>query len=159
MNYGTLLCSLWQLFKTKSVLRRRSLYQACLFGAFSLFWTVVPLWLAHHFHLSQQGIALFAFAGVAGAIAAPVAGRLADRGWTKPLTGMAIGIAVLAFVITHIFEDNPVLSLTMFVIAAIALDMAVSGNLVLGQRAVYALGSDIRGRVNGIFMPSKNVSN
>ncbi|MGE1063561.1 MFS transporter [Megasphaera paucivorans] len=152
MNYGTLLCSLWQLFKTKSVLRRRSLYQACLFGAFSLFWTVVPLWLAHHFHLSQQGIALFAFAGVAGAIAAPVAGRLADRGWTKPLTGMAIGIAVLAFVITHIFEDNPVLSLTMFVIAAIALDMAVSGNLVLGQRAVYALGSDIRGRVNGIFM-------
>lgn len=65
---------------------------------------------------------------------------------------MAIGIAVLAFVITHIFEDNPVLSLTMFVIAAIALDMAVSGNLVLGQRAVYALGSDIRGRVNGIFM-------
>ncbi|MCI1821738.1 MAG: MFS transporter [Megasphaera sp.] len=152
MNYGTLLRSLWKLFKTKSVLRRRSLYQACLFGAFSLFWTVVPLWLTHHFHLSQQGIALFAFAGVAGAIAAPIAGRLADRGWTKPLTGMAIGIATLAFVITHIFEDNPALSLIMFVIAAITLDMAVSGNLVLGQRAVYALGSDIRGRVNGIFM-------
>jgi predicted MFS family arabinose efflux permease len=152
MNYSALLGSLWELFKTKSVLRRRSLYQACLFSAFSLFWTVTPLWLASHFHLSQQGIALFAFAGVAGAIAAPIAGRLADRGWTKPLTGMAIGIAALSFVITHIFEDNPTLSLFMLVIAAITLDMAVSGNLVLGQRAVYALGSDIRGRVNGIFM-------
>ncbi len=30
--------------------------------------------------------------------------------------------------------------------------MSVSGNLVLGQQAVYALGDEIRGRVNGIFM-------
>ena len=152
MNYGELLSSLWSLFKTKPVLRRRSLYQACLFGAFSLFWTVIPLWLASHFHLSQQGIALFALAGVAGAVAAPIAGRLADKGWTKKLTGLAIVIAALSFLLTHLFEDNLTISLIMLVIAAITLDMAVSGNLVLGQRAVYALGNEIRGRVNGIFM-------
>ncbi|MNC59335.1 hypothetical protein D3C75_1091370 [compost metagenome] len=40
----------------------------------------------------------------------------------------------------------------LFCIAAIILDMAVSGNLVLGQQAIYALGDDIRGRVNGMFM-------
>jgi len=152
MKYGELLRSLWSLFKTKAVLRRRSFYQACLFGAFSLFWTVIPLWLASHFHLSQQGIALFAFAGVAGAIAAPVAGRLADRGWTKPLTGAALVLAALSFLLTHIVEDTSTTALAMLVIAAITLDMAVSGNLVLGQRAIYALGSDIRGRVNGLFM-------
>ena len=152
MNYGELLSSLWSLFKTKAVLRRRSLYQACLFGAFSLFWTVIPLWLASHFHLSQQGIALFALAGVAGAIAAPIAGRLADKGWTKILTGVAIVIAALSFLLTHIFEDHSTISLAMLVVAAITLDMAVSGNLVLSQRAIYSLGSEIRGRVNGIFM-------
>ena len=152
MNYGELLSSLWSLFKTKAVLRRRSLYQACLFGAFSLFWTVIPLWLASHFHLSQQGIALFALAGVAGAIAAPIAGRLADKGWTKILTGVAIVIAALSFLLTHIFEDHSTISLAMLVVAAITLDMAVSGNLVLGQRAIYSLGSEIRGRVNGVFM-------
>lgn len=152
MNYGELLNSLWSLFKTKAVLRRRSLYQACLFGAFSLFWTVIPLWLASHFHLSQQGIALFALAGVAGAVAAPIAGRLADKGRTKLLTGLAIVIAIISFLLTHIFEEPSALSLGMSVVAAIALDMAVSGNLVLGQRAIYSLGSEIRGRVNGVFM-------
>ena len=152
MNYGELLSSLWSLFKTKAVLRRRSLYQACLFGAFSLFWTVIPLWLASDFHLSQQGIALFALAGVAGTIAAPIAGRLADKGWTKILTGVAIVIAALSFLLTHIFEDHSTISLAMLVVAAITLDMAVSGNLVLSQRAIYSLGSEIRGRVNGIFM-------
>jgi predicted MFS family arabinose efflux permease len=152
MNYAELLSSLWSLFKTKPILRRRSLYQACLFGAFSLFWTVMPLWLASHFHLSQQEIALFALAGVAGAIAAPIAGRLADKGWTKILTGVAIVIAALSFLLTHIFDDHSAISLAMLVIAAITLDMAVSGNLVLGQRAIYSLGSEIRGRVNGVFM-------
>jgi len=152
MNYGELLSSLWSLFKTKAVLRRRALYQACLFGAFSLFWTVIPLWLASHFQLSQQGIALFALAGVAGAVAAPIAGRLADKGWTRLLTGLAIMIAIVSFLLTHIVEEPSTLSLGLSVVAAIALDMAVSGNLVLGQRAIYSLGSEIRGRVNGVFM-------
>lgn len=152
MKYSDLIYSLWSLFKTEAVLRRRAFYQASLFGAFSLFWTVIPLFLASHFHLSQQGIALFSLAGVAGAIAAPIAGRLADKGWTKRLTGLAIIIAILSFLLTHIVEDSSVLALTLLVIAAITLDMAVSGNLVLGQRAIYSLGSEIRGRVNGVFM-------
>lgn len=152
MRYVDLISSLWFLFETKSVLRRRAFYQACLFGAFSLFWTVIPLWLADHFHLSQQGIALFALAGVAGAIAAPIAGRLADKGWTKRLTGLAILVAILSFLITHIYQDSSAYALAILVIAAITIDMAVSGNLVLSQRAIYSLGGDIRGRVNGVFM-------
>lgn len=152
MNYADLMISLWSLFKTKAVLRRRAFYQACLFGSFSLFWTVIPLWLTSHFHLSQQGIALFALAGVSGAIAAPIAGRLADKGWTKRLTGLAILIAILSYLLTHIVDDSSSIALALLVIAAIALDMAVSGNLVLGQRAIYSLGSEIRGRVNAIFM-------
>jgi predicted MFS family arabinose efflux permease len=152
MNYSELIGSLWSLFKTTAILRRRAIYQACLFGAFSLFWTVVPLWLASYFHLSQQGIALFALAGESGAIAAPIAGRLADRGWTRLLSGLAMVIAALAFLLTHIFQDNSTTALAMLVLAAILLDMGVSANLVLGQRAIYSLGSEIRGRLNGVYM-------
>ncbi len=152
VHYGSLIRSMGFLFKTQTVLRRRAVYQACLFGAFSLFWTTIPLWLAQHFNLSQRGIALFALAGVAGAIAAPMAGRLADKGWTKSLTGLAIIIAILSFAMTLLVKNASSLALTVFVIAAISLDMAVSGNLVLGQRAIYALGHEIRGRVNGVFM-------
>ncbi|HEY8338023.1 MAG TPA: MFS transporter, partial [Tardiphaga sp.] len=80
MSYGALLASMGRLVVTTPVLRRRALYQAALFASFSLFWTVTPLLLAGPaFRLSQTGIGLFALAGVAGAIASPLAGRLADR--------------------------------------------------------------------------------
>ncbi len=152
VGYLEIVNSLFSLFRKTPVLRRRSLYQACLFGAFSLFWTTVPLWLAQNFHLSQKAIAIFALVGVAGAAAAPVAGRLADKGWTKKLTGTAFLTASFSFALTHFYMGNNSISLILFSIAAILLDMAVSGNLVLGQQAVYSLGNEIRGRVNGVFM-------
>lgn len=151
-SYPAIIKSLWQLFKKTPVLRRRALYQAALFGSFSLFWTVVPLHLSQHFQLTQKEIALFGFAGVAGAVAAPIAGRMADRGWTKKLTGAAFVIAAFSFALTHVLQSNLTVSLLLFCIAAILLDMAVSGNLVLGQQAIYGLGDEIRGRVNGLFM-------
>src|SRR5260370_40402398 len=57
------------------VLQQRALYQACLFGAFSLFWTTVPLLLTGSaFHMSQGQVALFALVGAAASLAAPLAG-------------------------------------------------------------------------------------
>lgn len=151
-NYPAIVKSLWHIFKTTPVLRRRSLYQAALFGSFSLFWTVVPQVLSQHFGLTLKEIALFGLAGVAGAVAAPIAGRLADKGWSKRLTGLAFVIAASAFILTHVLEGNKTISLIIFCGSAILLDMAVSGNLVLGQQAIYGLGDEIRGRLNGVFM-------
>ncbi|WP_128099976.1 MFS transporter [Paenibacillus sp. DCT19] len=152
LSYGQLIISLGTLLKKLPPLRRRALYQASLFGAFSLFWTTVPMRLANDFNMSQQGIAWFALAGVGGAIAAPIAGRLADRGLTRILTGTAMVIALLSFAVTYLFQSNSTTALIVLLIAAITLDMAVSGNLVLGQRVIYSLGNEARGRINGIFM-------
>jgi predicted MFS family arabinose efflux permease len=152
LNYGQLIRSLGTLWMHTPVLRRRAMYQASLFGAFSLFWTTVPLRLSEYYHLSQQGIALFALAGVGGAVAAPIAGRLADRGWTKPLTGLALWLAGASFLLAYLVQDNSNFTLGMLVLTAILLDMSVSGNLVLGQRAIYSLGTETRGRLNGLFM-------
>jgi len=151
-SYPDILKSLWKLFQTKPILRRRAFYQAALFGSFSLFWTVVPLWLSSNFGLSQKEIAIFGFVGVAGAIAAPIAGKLADKGMSHKLTGIAFILAAFAFALTHVLPSNHYLSVILFCVAAVILDMSVSGNLVLGQQAIYALGDEIRGRVNGIFM-------
>ncbi|WP_058304278.1 MFS transporter [Gorillibacterium timonense] len=152
MNYGQLIVSLGVLFKQTPILRRRAFYQACLFGAFSLFWTTVPLRLADDFGLSQQGIALFALVGVGGAIAAPIAGRLADKGWTRFMTGLAMIIAALSFLLILLVHSHSTFALVLLFVSAITLDMSVSGNLVLGQRAIYSLGSEARGRLNGLFM-------
>ena len=152
-SYGRLLASMLRLARSEPVLQRRALYQACLFGAFSLFWTVTPLLLAGApYHLSQAGIALFALAGVAGAISAPIAGRMADRGWIRPASGLAMALVAASFAMTHLATPGTPLALGLLVAAAIMLDFGVTANLVLGQRAIFAIGAEARSRLNGLFM-------
>lgn len=152
MKYLALLGSMVKLATTTPVLQRRAAYQACLFGAFSLFWTVVPLQLASIFHFSQMGIALFAFVGAAGAFAAPFAGHLADRGHSFAATGCAMTAALAAFLMTLSVQEATGASLALLGLAAIVLDFAVTVNLVVGQRAIFSLGANERGRLNGIYM-------
>jgi len=153
LSYGRLLASMAHLARSTPVLQRRSLYQACLFAAFSLFWTTVPLLLAGPaFHLSQGGIALFALAGAAGAIASPIAGRMADRGWTQPATALAMLAVACAFLITHLGASGSPFALAALVVAGILLDFGVTTNLVLGQRAIFGLGAEYRSRFNGLYM-------
>jgi predicted MFS family arabinose efflux permease len=153
MPYPALLGSMWRLLKTTPILRRRAAYQACMFGAFSLFWTTVPLALAGpYFHLSQTGIAIFALVGVAGAVASPLAGRRADNGKTRSTTAMALAAGALAFGAPLLLRGGRLFDLSLLVAASIVLDMGVSANLVLGQRAIFALGAEVRSRLNGLYM-------
>jgi len=153
LSYRALLASMARLVRTTPALRRRSLYQAGLFAAFSLFWTTVPLLLAGpEFQLSQGGIALFALAGVAGAVASPIAGRLADRGWTTPATAFAMLAVAAAFLMTHLGAHGSRFSLGLLVAAGILLDFGVTTNLVLGQRVIFVLGAEYRSRLNGLYM-------
>jgi predicted MFS family arabinose efflux permease len=150
--YRRLIGSLWPLLTTTVVLRRRALYHAGLFGAFSLFWTVAPQALAGPaFGLTQNGIALFALVGMAGAVASPVAGRLADAGHTLGATAVALVVGALSFLLPLFAPSSKPVALGLLAVAAIALDAAVAANLVLGQRALFALGADMRSRLNGLY--------
>ncbi|MGO4498246.1 MFS transporter [Paenibacillus sp. 2RAB27] len=152
-RYAALLGSMWHLLRTTPILRRRAAYHAFVFASFSLFWTTVPLLLSGPvFHFSQIDIALFALVGVAGAIAAPVVGRLADRGWTKPATGIALGTVIISMLIPLMIRTGSMTGIVILVVSAILLDAGVSANLVLGQRALFSLSPEIRSRLNGLFM-------
>ncbi|MDQ0132442.1 putative MFS family arabinose efflux permease [Neorhizobium galegae] len=153
LSYASLLASMGSIYATQPVLRRRAFYQACQFATFSLFWTVTPLVLAGPaFHLSQAGIALFALAGVAGAIASPIAGRLADRDLGRPATIFGIAAVAAAFLITHIAPEGSTIALALLTLAAILLDFGVTMTMVIGQRSIYNLGADLRSRLNGLYM-------
>ncbi|RFP08349.1 MULTISPECIES: MFS transporter [unclassified Duganella] len=153
--YPALMASLWHLFLRTPLLRRRAAYHAGLFGSFSLFWTVTPLMLAGpQFHLSQTGIAVFALVGMAGAVASPIAGRLADAGHTLMATAAALALGVAGFALPMLAPQVPELrnvALALLVIASIVLDMGVAANLVLGQRAIFTLGAEVRSRLNGVY--------
>lgn len=153
-SYTGLIGSMWHLFKTTPILRRRAAYHALVFASFSLFWTTVPLFLADNpiFHFSQKEIALFALVGVAGAIASPIAGRLADRGWTQPATVIALATVFVSMLLPQLIHTDSNTGIVILVISAILLDAGVSANLVLGQRTIFSLSPEFRSRLNGLFM-------
>jgi predicted MFS family arabinose efflux permease len=152
-GYAALLGSLGGILARHEVLRRRALYQAGMFGAFSVFWTVTPLYLSSPaFGLTQRGIALFALVGVAGAVAAPIAGRVADSGRIGPASAFCMLSGVAAFGMTLLAPGGSTAGLAMLAAAAVLLDFGVSGNLVLGQRVIFSLGAELRSRVNGLYM-------
>nr|WP_313403761.1 MFS transporter [Pseudomonas sp.] len=150
-SYGQLLASLVHLLRRYPTLRRRALYQGLMFASFSLFWTVAPLELARHLGLSQQDIALFALAGAIGAVAAPIAGRLADAGYTWRASLVALILAPLAFAPNLL---NAGLGWIGLIATAIVLDFAVQMSMVLGQRTIYALEPQSRARLNALYMTS-----
>ncbi len=149
--YFELLRSLLALPFNTPVMRRRAAYQAAAFGAFSLFWTASPLLLAQRFGFSQRDIAVFALVGAAGALAAPIAGRLADRNFGRPGTVVALLSIIAAFLLAAWggLAGHSVIALAA---AGVLLDAGVQANLVFSQRAIYALAPEMRSRLNGIFM-------
>jgi predicted MFS family arabinose efflux permease len=152
MGYRALMASMVDLALQTPVLRLRALCHACLFASFSLFWTVVPQYLAQRFAMPQRGIALYALAGVAGAIAAPLAGRMADRGWTRPATLTAMLLVAVALLLAQLELGSATAHIALLVAVAIVLDAGVSSHLVLSQRVIFALGATQRGRCNALFM-------
>lgn len=151
LGFAAALRSLGTLLRTTPVLQRRSTYQAALFGCFSLFWTAVPLVLAGApFHLTQRGIGLFALAGAGGAVVAPIAGRMADRGWIHAGTGICLALVAASFGLGRWGVRAG--SIGWLVAAALLLDLGATANLVFSQRAIFALPAGIRSRLNGLFI-------
>ena len=150
LHYGQILGSMLGLFLSMPAVRRRAIYQTLTFGAFSLFWTAAPLMLADRFQMGQRGIALFALAGAGGALAAPLAGRLADRGLIRITTFGSILTLGLCFygTVWATFRG----SLVALVILTILIDAAVQTNQVVSQRIIFAAPQEIRGRVNALYM-------
>ncbi|MFJ7905114.1 MFS transporter [Streptomyces sp. NPDC096198] len=147
--YAEVLRSTARLLRTHPALVRRGLYQAAMFGAFSAFWTTVSYVLTGpRFHYSPIGVGVFALVGAAGAAVAPLAGRWADRGHARPVTGIAFAVAALAFALAGLGGH----SIALIALAAVLLDMAVQTTLILGQHTVYQLDATARARLNSAFI-------
>lgn len=149
-GYVELIGSLFKLYVTEPTLRRRASYQCAAFGAFSLYWTAVPLFLMESFHYTQFGIAVFALVGAAGAISAPMAGRLADAGHERLGSAVSLVLIIVSFGLSALGASLH--SVALLALAGVALDFGVQANNVFGQRAIYQLAPELRARLNGAYM-------
>jgi predicted MFS family arabinose efflux permease len=147
-GYGSLLASVGELVRDEPVLRRLALCQACLFGAFSAFWTAIAYELIDEHGFGQAAIGLFALVGAAGAAAAPLGGRLADRGHGRIARAGALALGAAALALAGLGHRSVVL----LAVAGVLLDLAVQCHQVMSQQVIYALRPAARARINTVYM-------
>jgi len=148
-SYGAVLRSLPILFLREPLLRSRAVLALLIFASFSTLWTAMVLPLSSApLSLSHTKIGLFGLAGVAGALAASGAGRLADRGLAQRTTGIALAVLTCSWVPIALLHD----SLVALVIGVILLDLSVQAVHVTNQSLIFSARPEARSRLVGGYM-------
>ncbi len=149
LRYLELLRSLPRIAREEPLLRRHALLGACTFGAFSVFWTTLAFVLAAPPYGYGSAVAgSFGLLGAAGALAAPVAGRLADRYGSRAVNLGAIGVVLLSYAILAAGGRH----LAALAAGVVLLDLGVQANHISNQTRVLGLSHGSRNRVNTLYM-------
>jgi predicted MFS family arabinose efflux permease len=152
LSYRTLLASLPQLFLAQPEVRLSALLGASAFAAFSAFWSTLAFHLAGSpFSLGSAYAGLFGLLGAPGALAAPFAGRLADRYGANIISLLALACIAGAFLVFGLFGAT---SLVAIVVGCNLLDFGFQSGQIANQTRVFRLSAEFRGRVNTIYMCS-----
>ncbi|MET3924031.1 MFS transporter [Devosia sp. 2618] len=148
-DYTAVLRSIPALFLHDRVLLLRGVLAFLIFAAFSTFWTALVLPLsAAPFSYSHTQIGLFGLVGVVAAMAATVAGKLADRGLGQRVTGVSLAILLVSWVPISFLPT----SLPLLLVGVILLDLAVQAVHVTNQSIILGRHPEARSRLIGGYM-------
>ncbi|MEV4442060.1 MFS transporter [Streptomyces sp. NPDC049577] len=149
LRYGQLLRSTLTLFARERLLRLRALFCLLVFAAFSTLWSSVALPLSEApYFLSHSAIGALGLVGVTGALAATVAGRLNDGGFSRRTTGIALALLTASWLPLAFTRT----SLWALFAGVVLLDLAVQAVHVTNQTLIYALHPDAGSRLIGGYM-------
>jgi predicted MFS family arabinose efflux permease len=152
LPYRAALRSVLTLLRQEPVLRQRMLLGACSMGCFSVLWTSLAFLLSgvhgSHYHYSNTVIGLFGLAGIAGASAAQLVGRLADSGRGLLVTTGTLTLLLLSWGLLYLGKD----SVLVLIVGIMVLDLGVQGTQIGNQAAIYKLAPDARSRLTTAYM-------
>jgi predicted MFS family arabinose efflux permease len=149
LRYAELLRSVLSLIGEEPVLRQRMLLGATSMGGFAALWTSIALLLAKAPYGYGEGvIGLFGLAGVAGALVAPLAGRLADRGHQR----LSLIVLLVATLVSWALLALGGSSLAALIAGIALFDAGVQGSHINNQSAIYRLRPEARSRLTTAYM-------
>ncbi|TEB41041.1 MFS transporter, partial [Flavobacterium circumlabens] len=112
-SYGQLIKSLFTLIKTQPVLREATLINVFCFAQFGAFWTTMVLLLSGEpFNFNSATIGLFGIVGASGALAAPLVGKMGDKGNPRVAVGYGCLLMLISF-ITFYFSIESVIGVVI----------------------------------------------
>jgi predicted MFS family arabinose efflux permease len=155
LRYADAMKSLWTLVRTQPLLRESSITGALVFASFSCFWTTLAFLLHSHYGLGAGVAGTFGVVGAAGAMVAPLAGRLSDKHGSRWVISAGMALLATSYVILWAEETAP-LSMTIHMIAlvigVVVLDMGAQMTQVANQTRIFGLVPSARSRLNTVYM-------
>jgi len=153
LHYTALLASSAQLWRRHGRLRRAALAQGLLAVGFSAFWSTLAVMLHDSaWHLGSAAAGAFGLAGAAGALAAPLAGRLADTRGPGLVTRLGTGLVALSFLGMAAGTLLPLQAqLWVIGLGAVGFDLGAQATLIAHQTIVYGLDPGARSRLNALL--------
>lgn len=152
LSYPALMVSLAQLWRHYPALRRAALAQGFLSIAFSAFWSTLAVMLAEHYQLGSAVAGAFGIAGAAGALAAPLAGHLADKMGAEKVTQLGALLVTVSFALMFLLPALPVHGQWgLIALSAVGFDLGLQSSLVAHQNLVYSLAPQARARLNALL--------
>lgn len=152
LSYRQVMGSLFPLWRQYPALRSAAFAQSMISLAFSAFWTTLALYLSDVYHLDSAVAGAFGLAGAAGALAAPLSGRLSDKVGPRVVTVLSVLLVLVSFVLMAGVVWLPAsLHLPVLIVLTISFDFGLSAAMIAHQSIVYSLQPEARGRLNAIF--------
>lgn len=150
-SYPSLLKSTVAQFKRFPLLRRTAFTGMLAFGTLSAFWVTLTFYLsAAPFHYSAAKIGLFGLLAAAGALIAPVFGKLADNGAPRRSLLFSTGITLLSIIVLKFFPA----SIAAIWVTVVLLDIGVQATQVTNIAVIYTLDPAANSRINTVYMTS-----
>ena len=150
-TYGGLLRSTVAQLTRFPLLRRTALTGMLAFGTLSAFWVTLTFYLSEApFNYSASRIGLFGLLAAAGALIAPVFGKLADNGTPRRSLLFATGLTFVSIILLKLFPG----AIAAIWVTVILLDIGVQATQVTNIAVIYSLDHLANSRINTVYMTS-----
>ncbi|AYF74131.1 MFS transporter [Nocardia yunnanensis] len=148
-RYPHLLASLPRLLIREPALRHSCALHALLFGAYTATWTSLVLMLTREPYGYRSAVAgLFGALGLAGAVAAPWAGRFIDRRGAIPIIAAALSLMLAAAGAYALGGAR----LPFLIVAIVLANIAVQWSQIANQARIFGYLPAARSRANTVYM-------